>query len=206
MVSATEFASACAEVRSSEVRSVGRSVAACSVTMSKRAGLLNMPKEDRDVFRKLEEEGHAVEDLMEEIDDLPAPGARKPVQKTAPTTSPKLKTASGKVTKKKKKPTVKPQEALLTQLLERLAVLEARDRDVRPAPPAPVQSSSVRVPTPGKRGSFAFFASKVESYATITNIPREKWVAVALQCMEERPCKVWGTYTKKRKGKDREVK
>jgi hypothetical protein len=45
----------------------------------------------------------------------------------------------------------------------------------------------VRVPTPamftGKRGSFQFFASKVESYADISNVARDKWVAVALQCM-----------------------
>jgi hypothetical protein len=50
----------------------------------------------------------------------------------------------------------------------------------------------------GKRGSFQFFASKVESYADISNVARDKWVAVALQCMEERPTKVWGTHLKRK--------
>ena len=32
----------------------------------------------------------------------------------------------------------------------------------------------------------------------ISNVSRDKWVAVALQCMEERPTKVWGTYLKRK--------
>jgi Retrotransposon gag protein len=37
----------------------------------------------------------------------------------------------------------------------------------------------------------------VKSYALISNTPKEKWMAVATQCMEERPCKVVGTYVKR---------
>ena len=66
----------------------------------------------------------------------------------------------------------------------------------------PPTNQNVRVPTPaaftGKRGSFQFFASKVESYALICNIAKGKWVAVALQCMEEKPTKVWGTFVKRK--------
>jgi hypothetical protein len=139
----------------------------------------------------LEEEG--VVDLEEAPMEVepPQPKLKKKKTKAAPKT---LK-AKGTLLKRKKNTTM----ALLEQLLAKLAMMGPH---MEQPPKLPTSNNHVRVPTPaaftGKRGSFQFFASKVESYATITNISKDKWVAVALQCMEEKPTKVWGTYTKRK--------
>ena len=73
---------------------------------------------------------------------------------------------------------------LIAKLLKRIEALEGERASKR----TPSANHVVRVPTPamftGKRGSFQFLASKIESYADISNVARDKWVAVALQCMD----------------------
>ena len=171
--------------------------------------------QQREVFADLHEQGYDVEDLMEvegeeeEVQEAPTPPP-KPTKKRkmkikdplGVTRTPKVLAPKIPLLKKKKKPN--NTLVLLEQLLAKLGTLGTPHVEARPPP----TNNNVRVPTPaaftGKRGSFQYFASKVESYAVICNIAKEKWVAVALQCMEEKPTKVWGTYVKRkeREGED----
>jgi hypothetical protein len=118
-------------------------------------------------------------------------------QPVEPVTKP-VNQVQGGVQKVVKRKTKTNTDALLLQVLERLVALETQPKPAATS----TNATQVRVPTPapfcGRRGTFAFFASKVESYAQISNISPDKWVPVALQCMEERPCKVWNTYVKRR--------
>jgi hypothetical protein len=152
---------------------------------SKYAGI---PLLEKELLEGLEKEGVEVEDLMqEEFETEPAP---------PPKPTPKRKTKLAPMKKPLKKDRT---QLLIAKLLKRIEALEGERASKR----TPSANHVVRVPTPamftGKRGSFQFFASKLESYADISNVARDKWVAVALQCMEERPTKVWGTHLKRKK-------
>jgi hypothetical protein len=151
---------------------------------SKYAGI---PLLEKELLEGLEKEGVEVEDLMqEEFETEPAP---------PPKPTPKRKTKLAPMKKPLKKDRT---QLLIAKLLKRIEALEGERASKR----TPSANNIVRVPIPamftGKRGSFQFFASKVESYADISNVARDKWVAVALQCMEERPIKVWGTHLKRK--------
>lgn len=109
--------------------------------------------------------------------------------------------APPRATSKKKRTVLgdEEREALFQAWEERMsAKRDARKPQVRVAPP-PLFS--------GKRGSFAFFVSKVESYAKLTQVPRSKWVALGVQHLDEKPYKVWDAYCKKatREGKEEEL-
>lgn len=177
--------------------------------LPKLSGLSLAEKEE---YLKLQEEGYEVDDMLEgeegemeghgeeaHKEEVPKPTPKKAMAKKAkvqkPLEVPKVPRVKAKAMKKKKNTTV----ALLEALLDRLGKMGGGPQH-EPKPPS--SNQNVRVPTPamfnGKRGSFQFFASKVESYALISNIAKEKWVAVALQCMDERPTKVWGTFVKRK--------
>lgn len=49
----------------------------------------------------------------------------------------------------------------------------------------------------GKRGSFEYFASKLKSFAELTRVPEDRWVALAVQQLDEKPTKVWEAHKKK---------
>jgi hypothetical protein len=153
---------------------------------SKYSGL---PLKEKEILEGLEKEGIEVDDLLEESEtELQLAPSPKP---TTPKTKPKPTPLKTPLKKNKTK-------SLILRLLKRIEALEGERASKRTSSTTNV----VRVPTPamftGKRGSFQFFASKVESYVNISNVSRDKWVAVALQCMEERPTKVWGTYLKRK--------
>lgn len=195
----------------------------CLLSISGLASIMapkskGLPKQVQEEIAQLRKAGEEVVDVMEEEgaqSSSPKPTEspvrkvnnkkkRAPVEATSRLTETVLKPKKAGVQKKKRNATL----VLLEQLVAKLGLLGANPPQVPvPVERPPPANTNVRVPTPtaftGKRGSFQFFASKVESYSLITNIARDKWVAVALQCMEEKPTKVWGTYIKR---KEREVK
>ena len=154
---------------------------------SKYSGL---PLKEKEILEGLEKEGIEVDDLLEDESETELQLAPSP-KPTTPKTKPKPTPLKTPLKKNKTK-------SLILRLLKRIEALEGERASKRTSSTTNV----VRVPTPamftGKRGSFQFFASKVESCVNISNVSRDKWVAVALQCMEERPTKVWGTYLKRK--------
>jgi hypothetical protein len=127
---------------------------------SKYAGI---PLLEKELLEGLEKEGVEVEDLMqEEFETEPAP---------PPKPTPKRKTKLAPMKKPLKKDRT---QLLIAKLLKRIEALEGERASKR----TPSANHVVRVPTPamftGKRGSFQFFASKVESYADISNVARDK--------------------------------
>jgi hypothetical protein len=139
----------------------------------------NLPSEEREYLEALEGSGEEVEDLMDEASREPSP---------APPTPKKQRI---KLTKEIK-------DQLFQEFKEQLEA-EKQGEGVRvEEAPRPIQ---VRATPPslftGKRGSFCYFARKLEGYAKLTNVPTGKWVALGVQLMDERPTKVWDTHIRK---------
>eukprot|EP00884_Botryococcus_braunii_P019252 jgi/Botrbrau1/600/Bobra.0010s0064.1 len=131
----------------------------------------NLSEDDRSLLEGSLREGFEVTDLLEEDVDSMNP--------IAPTTE-------GSEGKRKKRPLSKDEiEEYINTLVEQK--LEARQAEAQAPILKPVQ---VRAAPPslfnGKRGSFMFFARKLASYAKLTNVPNAKWVALAVQHLEER--------------------
>lgn len=101
--------------------------------------------------------------------------------------------------KKKRKNTVKLSEEETKRIVTSVVEVMSANKG---------NNANVRVQTPalftGKRGSFAYFIGKVESYAKLTNVPETKWLALGVQHLEERPHKVWDAHVRKaaREGKE----
>ena len=142
----------------------------------------NLSEDDRSLLEGSLREGFEVTDLLEEDVDSMNP--------IAPTTE-------GSEGKRKKRPLSKEDiEQYVDALVQEK--LEARQAEAQAPIQKPVQ---VRAAPPslfnGKRGSFMFFARKLASYAKLTNVPNAKWVALAVQHLEERPLKVWDAFVRK---------
>lgn len=88
-------------------------------------------------------------------------------------------------------------EIMEAQLMHLLAL--SKKADAEKARAKKVLPLKLNPPTPfnGKRGSFEFFASKIRSYAQLTQVPNSKLVALAVQQLEEKPTKVWESHKKK---------
>jgi Retrotransposon gag protein len=144
-----------------------------------------MPEAERQELLNLEKSGEVVDDLMEDVNDQPEqPDQVNPNPEVNVTPPSKEGTKKGNKGK------------LVQQLLDRIVALEGHLMKKR----AP--KTQVRVPTPplftGKRGSFQFCASKVESYAQISGLEEDKWVALAVQCLDEKPSKIWDSCLKRK--------
>jgi hypothetical protein len=140
----------------------------------------NLSSEEREFLEALESSGELVEDLMEGASRDPSPAPSTP------------KTKKIKLTNKIK-------EQLFLEFKEKLLAERQVGGDGVEGTPRP--SGQVRATPPslfsGKRGSFCYFARKLEGYAKLTNVPAGKWVALGVQLMEERPTKVWDTHVRK---------
>jgi hypothetical protein len=142
----------------------------------------NISEEDRKYLEACLKEGSEVTDLLEE--DVAS------MDTNAPTTE-------GSDGRRKKRSMSRDD---IEQYVNALVAekLEAWQAEAEAPIPKPVQ---VRAAPPslfnGKRGSFMFFARKLASYAKLTNVPDAKWVALAVQHLEERPLKVWDAFVRK---------
>ena len=148
----------------------------------------NLPSEERELFSSLAAEGEEVFDLLEED---PTSMALPPAPIPAP----------GMEGKKLKRKSVIPEEENKAFMAQCMAKLRKEMLAQGQGGATMVKPTQVRANPPslftGKRGSLMFFVSKLESSAKLTNVPEEKWVALGVQHLDERPTKVWDAYVRK---------
>jgi hypothetical protein len=129
----------------------------------------NLPSEERELFSSLAAEGEEVFDLLEED---PTSMALPP----APTRAP------GKEGKKLNRKSVIPEEEKKALMAQCMVKMRKELLGQGQGGATMVKPTQVRANPPslfaGKRGSFMFFVNKLESYAKLTNVPEEKWVAL----------------------------
>jgi hypothetical protein len=151
-----------------------------------------LSESEREYFLALKGEGVEVEDLM--ADDQPM-GSEPEQQPSNPPTH------AGK-TNKKSGLRKEEREELIVDIVARLKTKPLKTKRADSHERAQT-TAGLYLRVTGQRWSATFLASKLESYARITAVPKRKWVALAVQHLDERPTKVWTTHIRKleREGK-----
>lgn len=123
------------------------------------------------------------------VDVLSSPGEEAVLEDPAPM-------EEDPATPKANKKAIREKEAEIARLQSRVEELElekAAGKGKEKVPPLKLSPPALFT---GKRGSFEYFASKLKSFAELTRVPETKWVALAVQQLDEKPTKVWEAHKK----------